>query len=430
MKTYLTLFTSILLIATSTISYAQDTIIQGNKDVILANILEISSTQIKYRRFDLPDGPVYTVKREDIEKINYKNGMTDNFNSEKPTEKQIKLTTNEPVDVTPRYILILKNGTQLRGKVLSETKTEIVFLDNNLGSKTISREKINSLKLAYGEEVQVFTLLDGSIITGKIINKTEKETIIETKDLGVVVLPQSKIREVRELEEATITDGGKIWFKNPNCTRYLFAPSAMALKKGEGYYQNIYGAGNAVNYGLTDNLTVGGGLVGPLGGYINAKVGIELGRYLNVGAGAIAGNGFFPVNGDNLGMGLGFVVVTVGNYDHNITVGTGYGFLNADGTTDAMEKPLYVINGMARVGKKFALVTENWVVNVQSDPFARGFESDSHYETFFSYAFRYMGQRSTLDAGFLNTPGLIERGWYVGIPYIGFVIRFGNYKDN
>jgi hypothetical protein len=40
-----------------------------------------------------------------------------------------------------------------------------------------------------------------------------------------------------------------------------------------------------------------------------------------------------------------------------------------------------------------------------------------------------MGEKSTLDAGFLNTPGLINKGWYIGIPYIGFVIRFGNYKD-
>jgi hypothetical protein len=70
------------------------------------------------------------------------------------------------------------------------------------------------------------------------------------------------------------------------------------------------------------------------------------------------------------------------------------------------------------------------VVNVHGDPFARGISASSHYETFFSYAFRYMGQRSTLDAGFLNTPGLINKGWYIGIPYIGFVIRFGNYKDN
>ncbi|MDQ3045928.1 MAG: hypothetical protein M3R27_00140 [Bacteroidota bacterium] len=430
MKNQFKIFLSILFISALHQASAQDTIVQKSNDMVIANILEISGTTVKYRRFDLPDGPIYTVKREDLIKIKYKNGMVDNFSVEKPGNNESELKAPQQVDMTPRYILIMNNGTQLRGKLLSETKTEVVFLDNNLGSKTISRDKISSLKLAYGEEVQVFTLMDGSIITGKIINKTEKETIVETKDLGIVVLQQYKIREVRELEEATITDGGKIWFKNPNCTRYLFAPSAMALKKGEGYYQNIYGLGNAVNYGLTDNFTIGGGLVGPLGGYVNAKVGINLGEYLNVGAGAIAGNGFFPVNGDNLGMGLGFAVVTVGNFDHNITVGAGYGFLNAGGTTDAMEKPLYVINGMARVGKKFALVTENWVVNVQGDPFNRGFESDSHYETFFSYAFRYMGQRSTLDAGFLNTPGLIEQGWYVGIPYIGFVIRFGNYKDN
>jgi hypothetical protein len=332
--------------------------------------------------------------------------------------------------MSPHYILTMVDGTQLRGKVISETKNEVVFADNNFGEKTIERSKINSIKLEFGEEIRVFTLTDGSIITGKIVNKSATATVVETKELGVITLPESKIKQVRELDEATITETGKIWFKNPNCTRYLFAPSAIPLKRGEGYYQNIYGAGNAVNFGLNDHITLGGGLMGPLGGYINTKVGFKLGGFVHVGAGAILGNGFFPVNGHNLGMGLGVAVVTIGNYDHNITVGSGYGFLNSGGSTDLMEKPLFVANGMARLGKKYALVTENWFVNVQGDPFDRGINTESHYETFFSYAFRYMGQKSTLDAGFVNTPGLITKGWYIGIPYIGFVIRFGNYKDN
>lgn len=429
MKTSFTLLT-IIAFTICKLSLAQDTIFKRNSEVILAKILEVSPTEIKYNRFDLQGGPTYTIRKDEITGIHYKNGLVDEFTAVKAANPKTEVPKDEKViDTSPHYILTMIDGTQLRGKIASETKTDVVFLDNNFGEKTIAREKIRSLNLEFGDETRVFTLTDGSIITGKIINKTDNVTIVNTKELGVITLPEAKIKQVRELEEATITEAGKIWFKNPNCTRYLFAPSAIALKKGEGYYQNIYGLGNAVNFGLNDHIAIGGGLVGPLGAYLNAKVGFEIGKLVHIGGGAILGNGFFRFNNHNIGMGLGFAVVTIGNYDHNITIGTGYGFMNT-GSTALMEKPLYVANGMARLGKKYALVTENWIVNVKGDPFDRGITADTHYETFFSYAFRYMGQKSTLDAGFVNTPGLIKKGWYIGIPYIGFVIRFGNYKDN
>lgn len=429
MKTHTKLFAAFMLLSISKFSLAQDTIIKQNKEMVLAKILEISAEEVKYKRFDLTDGPLFTVLKSDILRIKYSNGSVDEF-GKTPLPDAIIKNNSAPADISKHYILTMVDGTQLRGKVVSENEKEVVFADNNFGERTISRSKIKNLALEYGDEIRVFTLTDGTIITGKIVNKTAASTVVETKELGIINIPESKIKQVREFEQATITENGKIWFQNPNCTRYLFAPSAIPLKKGEGYYQNLYGAGNAVNFGVSNNITIGGGLVGPLGAYVNTKVGGKLGKYVHVAGGAILGNGFFPVNGHNLGVGLGFGVVTIGNLDHNITVGAGYGFLNKNGGTDWMEKPMYVANGMARLGKKYALVTENWVVNVQGDPFGRGITTKSHYETFFSYAFRYMGQKSTLDAGFLNTPGLINKGWYIGIPYIGFVIRFGNYKDN
>jgi hypothetical protein len=413
----------ISLVISGPVLFAQDTIIKVNNESVPAKILEISQNEIRYNRTDVPNGPVYTIKREEIQKIKYSNGTLEEFNPERRPQ------TEKPIDITPRYVLTMIDGTQLKGKVLRETKTEIVFLDNNFGEKIISRNRIKTLDPEFGNEVTVFTLKDGSIISGKIINRNKNDVVIQTAELGIISLPYTKIKNEREFKDASVTETGTIWFKNPNSTRYLFAPSAFQLKKGEGYYQNIYGAGNAVNYGITDNITIGGGLMGPFAAYINLKAGVKLGEYVSLAGGAIVGNALFPVNGNSTGVGLGFGVVTIGNYDHNITVGSGYGFLNENGKVIQQKKPMYVVNAMARLGKKHAFVTENWIVNVQGDPFDRGLNSSSHYETFFSYAFRFMGERSTLDAGFINTPALIEKGWYIGIPYIGFVIRFGNYKD-
>ncbi|MCX6295159.1 MAG: hypothetical protein NTX97_03660 [Bacteroidetes bacterium] len=427
MKTKLFFIVTFAFLSMGKISRGQDTIVKQNQEVILAKITEISSSEIKYKRFDNIDGPVYSITKTAITKIKFSNGKVEEMKNETTASTE---NSSLPADPTPHYILTMTDGTQLRGKVISEKPEEVIFKDNNIGEKTISRKNIKNLSFEFGDKIQVFTLTDGSILTGKIINKTDAYTAIETKGLGIVNLPESKIKSVRELDAATITEAGKIWFKNPNCTRYLFAPSGIPLKKGEGYYQNIYGACNAVNFGLNNHISIGGGLVGPLGAYLNTKVGFDLGKYTHVAAGCVLGNGFFPINGDNFGLGLGFGVVTIGDYDNNITIGAGYGFVNSGGDVKWQEKPLFVANGMTRLGKKYALVTENWIVNVKGDPFNRGISEDSHYETIFSYAFRYMGERSTLDAGFVNTPGLFEKGWYIGIPYIGFVIRFGNYKDN
>lgn len=412
-------------LSSGAISFAQDTIINKGNEAIVAKIIEVSPSEVKYKRFDLPDGPVYVANKSEVLRIKYANGLVEQFATQPATQ------TKSNGNVSPDYILIMVDGTQLKGKLVSETKTEVVLLDNNIGQRTISRNKIKSLKPEHGNVTQIVTLVDGSILSGKIIKQDESVLVIETKDLGVITLQASKIKSTRELEEGTVKDDGVIWFKNPNSTRYLFAPSAFCLKKGEGYYQNIYGAGNAFNFGVTDHISVGAGLVGPLGAYINTKIGYSLSKDVHLAGGVLLGNSFFPFNSNNtiLGVGIGFGVVTIGNFDHNITVGAGYGLDNSSGTTSLQDKPVFVANGMARVGKKFALVTENWMINTKGDPFNRGITKASHYETYFSYAFRYMGPRSTLDAGFLNTPALIENGWLIGIPYIGFVIRFGKYKD-
>ncbi len=436
MKTILKIFFSLSLVVICKDVIAQDSIFKLNRQVIVAKVLELTATEVRYKKADMPDGPLYTEMKSEIQKIKYANGSQDIFVAEKKengTETSYKNV--EPykaaVDTSRRYIITLDNGTKLKGKIVSQTKTEVVFMDNNIGERTIQRTSIKSVNLEYGDEVRIFTLSDGTIISGKIINKTESATVVESKELGVMVLKQSSITGMRELETGIVTEEGKIWFKNPNCTRYLFAPSAMALKKGEGYYQNIYGVGNAFNYGLSNAVSIGGGLAGPVGVYLNTKAGFKVVKNVHVAVGALFGNSFFPLDGDNFGVGMAFGVITLGSYDHNLTFGASYGFKNSGGETSLFQRPIFVANGTARIGEKFALVTENWIANIHGDPFERGFSSNSdHYDTFFSYAFRYMGQTSTLDAGFLNTPALIEMGWYIGIPYIGFVFRFGKYKDN
>lgn len=66
-----------------------DLITLKNGEEVNAKILEITSIEVKYKKCDSPDGPLYVVKKSDVFMIKYANGTKEVF---KNTEEQIKNT--------------------------------------------------------------------------------------------------------------------------------------------------------------------------------------------------------------------------------------------------------------------------------------------------------------------------------------------------
>ena len=60
-------------------AFAQDVIILKNGNDIQAVVSEIGTDEVKYKRFDNPDGPTYTLKKGEIFMIMYPNGSRDVF---------------------------------------------------------------------------------------------------------------------------------------------------------------------------------------------------------------------------------------------------------------------------------------------------------------------------------------------------------------
>lgn len=69
---------SVCLLATS-LTYAQDNLVFRNGTELSVKVLEVSPTQLKYRRQDNPDGPVYTMSVANILLVKYANGTKDVF---------------------------------------------------------------------------------------------------------------------------------------------------------------------------------------------------------------------------------------------------------------------------------------------------------------------------------------------------------------
>lgn len=84
------IFISIIMFFISNL-YAQDIIIKKDGSEIKSKITEVTLNEIKYKRFDNIDGPIYTIVKTDIFKINYKNGTSEVFNQD---QNQTKINNN------------------------------------------------------------------------------------------------------------------------------------------------------------------------------------------------------------------------------------------------------------------------------------------------------------------------------------------------
>lgn len=81
MKALRNLFTTLFLFCIAGMAMAQDVIVKTDNSTILSKVLEISSTEIKYKKWDNQDGPLYTISRSEVASINYENGEIETFPS-------------------------------------------------------------------------------------------------------------------------------------------------------------------------------------------------------------------------------------------------------------------------------------------------------------------------------------------------------------
>jgi hypothetical protein len=125
MKPFL-IFTFFLFIGT--FGFSQDVILKKNGKKIEAKVLEVSSTQIKYKREDQLDGPLRTIPVYDVKEIIYEDGTWDTFEQESPKE-------------TPKNETVLREPRAKAKDPLFDSGT---FLDLILGYARTTEENICS----------------------------------------------------------------------------------------------------------------------------------------------------------------------------------------------------------------------------------------------------------------------------------------------
>ena len=102
----------------SMMAMAQDVIVKKDGTTILSKVLEISSTEIKYKKWSNQDGPMYSIDKSEVHSINYQNG-------------EVKLmTTNSSITKTllPENERMVRKGKYLTVNGQSLSNEEILSL--------------------------------------------------------------------------------------------------------------------------------------------------------------------------------------------------------------------------------------------------------------------------------------------------------------
>lgn len=88
-----------LMLLSATSVFAQDVIVKKDGSTILSKVVEVGSTEVKYKKFSNQNGPTYTITKAEIQAINYENGEKDTFTGAVVTQPQQNIVLNHYEDL-------------------------------------------------------------------------------------------------------------------------------------------------------------------------------------------------------------------------------------------------------------------------------------------------------------------------------------------
>ena len=242
----------------------------------------------------------------------------------------------------------------------------------------------------------IYEFRDGTVIIGTFVKDEGGNIYINDLQGEEVYLPKVMVAQTHEVTDDNLR-GGEYWFPNLHDSRYFFSPSGFGLKEGEGYINNIYWLVWQFQYGVTDDLSLGGGTsIFGLPTTLNAKYSFNLRENLNMATGYFwVGSLFWDIDDDRTAISMPFAVITRGSKENNITFGLGYnlsstlyddssdGYYDVDpyGNTiyiqeeakyDYLERVTLNFGATFRTSRRFSFIAEAWVFDLADEPMIMG----------------------------------------------------------
>ncbi|MEZ4774525.1 MAG: hypothetical protein R3D00_15175 [Bacteroidia bacterium] len=107
-------------------SPAQDRIYLREGSNLEAKVLEIGVEEIKYKKSDFPDGPIFVMQRDQISRIVFENGYEESFVPRSPDA----ITLRNGEEIRAEIVEVSENNVIFRQGMETDTlpKTEIAFI--------------------------------------------------------------------------------------------------------------------------------------------------------------------------------------------------------------------------------------------------------------------------------------------------------------
>lgn len=284
-----------------------------------------------------------------------------------------------------------------------------------------SLSALEGLALPESGNVQILYTDEGSSFIGRIVEIGTESVRFQTS-FGEITMGISQIKRIREVPENSIRNG-KYWFPNPNSSRLILGPTGRPQGKGRGYASDYMLFFPYASYGITDNLSIAGGVtlipglgIGGQEFLFMPKIGFNLTDNLALSAGVIGLWGVGEYGLPNIT--LAYSAGTFGNPNASITAGIGYGVYGESGYYSgrdvcAMQSPAFMLGADFRLWRGVSFVTENYYV------------PDLDQIVGLSYGFRFFGERFSVDVVFLNMAGSgMFAEIFPGIPFIDVTYNF------
>ncbi|NOR34493.1 MAG: hypothetical protein GQ579_07425 [Bacteroidales bacterium] len=254
---------------------------------------------------------------------------------------------------------------------------------------------------------------DGNTYRGRILAQDSTSVLFDLERFGEHRFLKAEIKKLQPLEKEKMIDD-EYWMDNPQATRYFFSPNAYGLKKGEGYYQNVWVMVNSFAVGVTDYFSIGGGVVplflfagAPTPVWITPKFSVPVAKEkFNLGGGALMGT---ILGEEDTGFGILYGISTLGSKDKNVSLGLGYGYAGGDWA----KAPMINLNTMIRFGPKGYFISENYFI-----------QTEGTTALILSLGGRHIIQNAGLDYG-LVIPFISELDSFIAFPWLGITIPFG-----
>jgi len=318
------------------------------------------------------------------------------------------------------YKVLLNNKWDTEGILLKKDSASIQ-IRNNISTYTIKNSDI--LQIAdpdseFTEEsemkqsmqadsaLKTIELTDGSELIGYITDEDNTSIKFKTQSGTELVIRKSQIKAI-ESERSDYYAGA-----DPNQTRLFFAPTGKTLKSGTGYFSVCELLIPMVAFGVTDFITLAGGITILPGAseqafYLNGKVRTVEAKNFDLSAGILYAN---TTGSDNVGLTELYAVGTYGTDDIALTFGGGLS-LSEDNET----YPILILGGEAKLSKSLKLISENWIPVSQKS------------SKLFSLGLRFYGKHLAGDFGLMlpvDPNGEIVNGWPF-FPWVGLNYNFG-----